>query len=313
MKVTGQEKIDIWRSETLTALTALPENENRIERASRRICDDLSGILSPWLLEAGPFAKVEERFRREILDPAIKFHQDLRSSSHRYDMRPISVIGPPSPKQMLDEWELKDADKWQRPRGEKGVGKALYCLHPPILRLRTQGRPPIVIAKAVMVVASPERERIPNLHSNKDSSQSNSNQRKAATHSFTQKQEYTHGSPRRQLSVPPESSNGRDDILGDSTSPSEKVRQSSGKPKKDQDVPPSKRGHQIEGTSKTFPSKVAARQPSRRGSRDTSNDKSVPRSSANKSSQPAIDPSTPAPSKPASKPRTSKFWNPLRF
>lgn len=165
-----QDRLEIWRSETLTALTALRGNQYRLERASRNICNELSGILSPWLFEAGPFAKVEGRFRREILDPAIKFHRDLKSSSHQYETKRINVPDRLSPKQMLDEWDLKDADTWQKARSEKEVGKALYCLHPSIVRLHTKGTFPIVVAKPVIVVTSPERERSSNLRGNKDSS-----------------------------------------------------------------------------------------------------------------------------------------------
>ena len=165
--VTEQERSDLWRSETLTALTALPENETRLEQFSRKICHDLNHILSPWLSKSGAFAEVEESFRREveekfrqdILDPTIKLHQDLKSSSHQYKTRRITVFDKHSPKQMLDEWDLKDADTWQKPRGEKEVGKALYCLHPSVVRLRARGLSPIVIAKPVVVVTSPKREK----------------------------------------------------------------------------------------------------------------------------------------------------------
>ena len=156
-----QDKIDVWRSETLTALTALRENEIRLEEVSRGICNSLNNILSPWLFEAGPFTKVEERFRQEILDPTIKLHQDLKSSSHQYETRRTKVYDTIPSKQMLDQWYLKDADTWQRVRSEREVGRALYCLHPSIIRLRAKGTTPIVVAKPVIVVKSPERETLP--------------------------------------------------------------------------------------------------------------------------------------------------------
>lgn len=87
----------------MTALTVLSENKTRSDGASKRVCGRLNNILSPWLCEADPFAKVEERFRREILDPAIKLHQDFRSSSHRYETRHLEVSDRISSKQMLDE------------------------------------------------------------------------------------------------------------------------------------------------------------------------------------------------------------------
>ena len=71
---------------------------------------------------------------------------------------------------MLDEWDLKDADTWQKAKGEKGVGKALYCLHPLLVRIRTKATPPIVVAKPVIVVISPARVRISNPRGLNDSS-----------------------------------------------------------------------------------------------------------------------------------------------
>ena len=157
----GQERVDLWRSETLTALTALRENGAHLERVSRKICSDMGHFFSPWLLGAGPFAKVEERFRQEILDPAIRLHQVLKSSSYRYkfDATPSVVFDELSPRQLFDRYDLKDADSWLKPRSEKDVGRALYNLHPSIVRLRTsRGKNPIVITKPVMVVSNPNRE-----------------------------------------------------------------------------------------------------------------------------------------------------------
>ena len=137
----------------------LRENETRLEGASKRICNRLNDVLSPWLGDAGPFAKVEERFRREILDPAIKLHQELRSSSNRYRIKHPTDFERLPLKQIADEFELKDADTWQRAKGEREIGKALYCLHPSIIRLRARGTTPIVVAKSVIVVIGPERVR----------------------------------------------------------------------------------------------------------------------------------------------------------
>ena len=149
--------MDVWRSETLLALTTLPENETRLEGALRRICEDLANSLSPWLLEAGPFHKVEGKFRREILGPAIRLHQDFKSSSHPYEMKTIKAPNEYSPRQMLDEWRLKDADLWQERRKEREIGRALHCLHPSLVRNRPQGMAAITIVKPVIVVSSPDR------------------------------------------------------------------------------------------------------------------------------------------------------------
>ena len=162
----GQERIDLWRSETLTALTARRENGADLEKVSRKLCSDLGHFLSPWLLGASPFAKVEERFRQEILDPAIRLHQDLKSSSYRYEFNtiPSAVFDELSPRRLFDGYDLKDADSWLKPRSEKNVGRALYNLHPSIVRLRIKGKNPIVITKSVIVVSNPNREDSWNQH-----------------------------------------------------------------------------------------------------------------------------------------------------
>ena len=161
---TGQERIDLWRSETLTALTALRENGANREKVTKKICRDLGIFFSPWLL--GPFAKLEERFRQEILDPAIRLHQDLKSSSYRYEYDTIAsaVFDELSPRHLFDRCDLKDADSWLKPRSEKDVGRALYNLHPSIVRFRRRGKTPIVITKPVIVVSNPHRERSWNQH-----------------------------------------------------------------------------------------------------------------------------------------------------
>lgn len=91
----------------LTSLTALRESETRLEEVSRDIYNRLNNILSPWLFGASPFTKVDERFRQEILDQAIKLHQDLKSSSHQYETRRTSALDRVSSRQMLEEWYLK--------------------------------------------------------------------------------------------------------------------------------------------------------------------------------------------------------------
>ncbi len=354
-----QDRLDVWRSETLIALTALPENDTHLEAASTSICNRLSNILSPWLFEAGPFANVEERFRRDILDPAIKLHQNLTSSSHHYAARTIKDFDRLSPKQMLDEWDLKNADTWQKARGEKEVGKALYCLHPSTVRLRAKGTAPIVVAKPVVVVASPERERISNRHGIDDISQSctmtsppaietkpatdhpippldqespiqvkfadppskltdsdstmdsgsrrlSFHQRRVSTHPSTQKHEHLSMSSQRRMSVPLQSSSDEEDRRRHSRSRLEGEKQFSGRSREAQDILKYTRGHAILGSSYSYRSQGAVRQPSRRPSRDTSNGRSSPRRSANENSQPPIAPSALVPPTTSGKPRSLK-------
>ena len=68
------------------------------------------------------------------------------------------------PRQLFDRYDLKDADSWLKPRNEKDVGRALYNLHPSIVRFRTRGKNPIVIKKALIVVSNPDRQKSWNQH-----------------------------------------------------------------------------------------------------------------------------------------------------
>ena len=354
-ELTEQEKYDSWRSETLIALTALDENEVRLEMASKRICNRLDDVFSPWFFEAGPFAKIAERFRLEILDPAIRLHQSLKSSSCQYNTRCIPDIDRLTHTQVLDEWVLKDADTWQRLRREKDVGKALYCLHPSVVRLGAEGAIAVVVAKPVIVVANSGRVRDQDSRSLKINSSSgmtaapaavessyatdqimlshnqafstqvtladrpstltdsdsltdsgsrrlSHHKRKASTHPITNKQESLSESFRRRQSVPLDSFHMREDRPAHSKA--EFDRQWSRRPKEDQDVQSYKRGHYIEGSSFTYQSQEAIRQPSVGTSKDVSDGRSSPRRYASENLQPSIAPPTAAPSTSSAKTRS---------
>ena len=105
--LTGQLSIERWRSETLTALTARRETKTCLSDASKEILSNVRRILSAWLLDTGASAKLERRFQREILDPAIRLHQSLTSSSSKYTMESVKTSRGLSPIQMLNEWYLE--------------------------------------------------------------------------------------------------------------------------------------------------------------------------------------------------------------
>ena len=158
---TGQQSIENWRFETLTALTMLPNREK--SRAS--IFNQAKGILSLWLLDAVNFAKLEKRLQEEILDPAIELHQDIRLSSHQYRMNFDYNSEKALSQQLLDEVDLKDADTWGALKKGSQFGRVLHYLHPPLVRLLPNGRAPLFLVKAVLVVTDRAREAPPSQHS----------------------------------------------------------------------------------------------------------------------------------------------------
>ena len=161
------------------ALTRLPEIKHELGRVSKNILRDVRSILSQWLLGAHASTKIDARFQRRILNPAIKFHQDFNSSYHRYTMEPIKDLSDLSPKEMLNEWHLKAADTWGQVKTEDQVGTALYCLHPGLVRRRPGGADPVTIVKPVVVITRPETQRILNNQSKQEPVPSNATEQPA--------------------------------------------------------------------------------------------------------------------------------------
>ncbi|KAL9023630.1 MAG: hypothetical protein Q9196_007080 [Gyalolechia fulgens] len=154
------EDIARWRSESLIALTRPPKDKYELTRISKRIRRHLSSTVSQWLRGAHASTTIGASFQRRILNPSIKFHQDFRSSYHRYTIESIKDVSGRSPKEMLKEWHLKAADTWGPVKTEDQVGTALYCLHPALVRRRPGGADPVTIVKPVVVITRLGRERI---------------------------------------------------------------------------------------------------------------------------------------------------------
>ena len=163
------------------ALTGLPKNEDDLAQQSKDILRDVRSVLSQWSLGAHASTKLEARFQRRILDPAIKFHQDFTSSSRRYTMETIEDLGNLSPKEMLNEWNLKAVDTWGQVKKEDQVGTALYCLHPALVRRRPGGADPVTIVKPVVVITRPGTERILNKQSKYGPLHGNATEQPAST------------------------------------------------------------------------------------------------------------------------------------
>ena len=172
-----------WRSESLMALTRPRENKHELARVSKHILRRVRSTVSQWLLGAHASTKIGTRFQRRILNPAIKFHQDFRSSYHRYTLESIKDLSDLSPKEMLNEWLLKAADTWGQVKTEDQVGTALYCLHPGLVRRRPGGADPVTIVKPVVVITRLGIERILGDQSNQELVPSNATEQLALENS----------------------------------------------------------------------------------------------------------------------------------
>jgi hypothetical protein len=85
--------------------------------------------ISPWLPLSDAFIKHETRYQEEILEPAVKLHQAMRTSVEWYEIcMPKVHPGPILEQPCLGLVTLKDIDTWRNVSANniKGVFSALY-------------------------------------------------------------------------------------------------------------------------------------------------------------------------------------------
>ena len=125
------------------------------------ISNQARDTLSHWLLDSHTFAKLEIQFQQEILEPAIRLHQDIRISTYRYQMDERDIPTGLSSRDMLDQWSLKDVDTWGPIKKGSEDLKRLGCLHPPLIRIRNSDGVAVNLSKPVMVVSVlPPRSKV---------------------------------------------------------------------------------------------------------------------------------------------------------
>ena len=139
-------------------LVALPNNAAILEKIQEEVAERARRMLSPWVLDPNMFGKLEGRLKLDILYPAIKLHQDIRVSSHHYYLDSRPMYNDSTPKAMLDCYQVKSVHDWGPAKRANQIGEVLGCLHPALLRLRSDGETVSTLSKAVIVVARPENE-----------------------------------------------------------------------------------------------------------------------------------------------------------
>lgn len=108
--------------------------------------------IAPLVPDGRAFAKHKEMLQQDILDPALKLHQALRTSIRQYKVQPPDLRALPAPEQSLDEsWTMKDIRTWQTVKKTEKNVEPLYCLFPSIVRLEV-GDVETVLVKPVVIV-----------------------------------------------------------------------------------------------------------------------------------------------------------------
>ena len=71
-------------------------------------------------------------------------------------MTDVDITGQLSPREMLQQWNLKNAVEWGPVTKEVDAGQALWCLHPSLHRCGVDAGESVVLVKPMMVTALTE-------------------------------------------------------------------------------------------------------------------------------------------------------------
>lgn len=155
-----KDSVAKWRAETLRAIMADSKFGRKHAEGSKYYLELAERSLRRWLqklLESKVIDKYLDRFDREIHTPAIKLHQILRTSIRQY-----RFLSEPSTRglslttdQMHDLFRLKNVNTWGPVRRRTSTGESfrfLYCLHPSLIRVGTDGNEDMALVKPVVVV-----------------------------------------------------------------------------------------------------------------------------------------------------------------
>lgn len=153
----GQLSANRWRFETMTALLLSKECEKEHSAKAKKIHGQAEYILSAWL--GGSFVNFEMRLQKEILDPAITVHKDFRASIDQSQWIPPDLTEDIAPREMIEQWKLKDVESWAKIKKEQQIGQALHCLHPALVRFRPGGGAGITLVKPIVVTSPPRRDQ----------------------------------------------------------------------------------------------------------------------------------------------------------
>jgi hypothetical protein len=148
-----QSSIDQWRSNTLSALTAHQDFKQEQVKDTEAIFARIKEAILPWLPDSSAFARNESKFRRDILDPAVRVHRAMRTSTHWYEMiYPRLPEGTVSGETLNESYNLKDFGTWREVSNNNEVKNILNCLHPAIVRFSAENDEEVKLVKPVILV-----------------------------------------------------------------------------------------------------------------------------------------------------------------
>lgn len=125
-------KANIWKSATLTKMTATVPFKTRQRKISDGLFDTLVDELSAWV---DPSAQING-LRTTVFEPAIKLHQSITCSRQIYELaNPVNL-----PQKRLttgqEEWTLKSITNWKVVDADDDI-VPFQCLFPGLSRIST--------------------------------------------------------------------------------------------------------------------------------------------------------------------------------
>jgi len=147
-----QSSIDQWRLDTVSALIAHQDFKEEQVKDTEEVLAMTKEAILPWLPDSGAFVKNESKFRRDILDPAVRVHRAMQTSTYSYKMVYPELRAGTVPQQMVDElYTLKDFGTWAEVTNNEVKG-ILSNLYPSIVRFSAGTNTEVELLKPVVLV-----------------------------------------------------------------------------------------------------------------------------------------------------------------
>ncbi|KAF4632242.1 hypothetical protein G7Y89_g5878 [Cudoniella acicularis] len=150
------QRVNKWRSETLTAMVATRHFKLRQVRYSQKLFDKLMARLKDWI-SPGTLSSHENVLREEIFDRAIKLHELIRCSKREYELdTSLTVLQQSTLMKNPKQWTLKDIKTW-RPMNADANTIPYQLLFPGLYRMGDSEEPhELELVKPVVIVYGDE-------------------------------------------------------------------------------------------------------------------------------------------------------------
>jgi len=157
--------IQMWRSNTLRALSTVSEYRGDLAAHLDDLCEFVQWLLRPLIRNDKATDKAMRKFRNNIIDAAAALAVNMRTYPQAYLLGPVGCreAGQGSlyfSKKHLASWTLIDAETGQAVAASKFnkfedtdvIGLEVFMIHPGLIREGEGNSPDVVVRKPVVLV-----------------------------------------------------------------------------------------------------------------------------------------------------------------